>query len=137
MLFGLIKTPKWGLGALRENAGRVMGAIRHGKEKYDKFKGMAETALNSTAGQAITQGVEKLLNSTPTGQRAFELAQKGADVLKTVDAHANKIVDKMGEVERRLGLSPAEQAKQLGQAAQESAVSDKPTPIENLSTAMA
>lgn len=136
MPFGF-RLPKITLGAVRDTARRVIGAVRHGKEQYDKYKGMADKALNSTAGQAITQGVEKLLNTTPTGQRALELAQKGADALKTVDAHANKIVDKMGEVERRLGLTPAEQAKQLGQTAHESAVSDNPTPIENLQSAMA
>lgn len=136
MLFGF-KLPKVTLGAVRDTARRVIGAVRHGKEQYDKYKGMADKALNSTAGQAITRGVEKLLNATPTGQRALELAQKGADALRTVDAHANKVVDKMGEVERRLGLTPAEQAKQLGHAGQESAVADNPTPIENLQTAMA
>ena len=113
MPFGF-RLPKINLGAMRDTAKRVIGAVRHGKEQYDKYKDMAEKALNSTAGQAITKGVEKLLNSSPTGQRALDMVQKGADVLRSVDAHANKVVEKMGKVERKLGLSPAEQAKQWG-----------------------
>lgn len=125
---------------------RALHVGRQTLDGYQNIRGKIDTALDTAKkvkgalesndqGKLLIAGVEKLMNSHPAGTRLQEGLHKASDILKQTDTHAHNIAGKMKEVEARLGLSPADQAKML--AKQESAAPEPPTPADNLVERMA
>jgi len=121
---------------------RALHVGRQALDNYQNIRGHMDTALDTAKkvksalesndqGKLLIAGVEKLMNSHPVGIKLNEGLHKASDILKQTDNHAQSIAGKMKEVEARLGLSPADQAKVLAEKSMGKDTSP-PTPADNL-----
>lgn len=154
-MFGFLSKGLGSIGKLSQlgrNVGKYAGnAVNIGKKALSTYKDVrghidkaVETgkaikgALESTdGGKELVAGVEKLMNSSPAGKQITEGLGKASDILRKGDGYAEMVAGKMKDVESRFGLSPADQAKELGKAELSGgAAPEPPSPADMLASKM-